>query len=164
MLALLYGPDSDLLRRFKMNEIEADKIFSIFTGLLDSIQTSVFQVDGVSERLVLRKTFPTHFALCSWPRDTVTGFFPYSLALDNQALGCRHSIGTTSTDFIVCIAAPNVDALNQALKCIQETNDLFATPEAVESPRLSIWVRGPNGRIIEIPDYQRQDLSQLDLN
>ncbi len=157
------GPDLILLRRLPMTESEADKVFSIFTGLLESIQTSVFQVDGVSERLILRKTFPTHFALCSWPLGTITGFFPYSLALDNQALGCRHSIGTTSTDLIVCIAAPHLDALHQALSCIRETNDLFVMPDAVEPPKLPLWVRGPNGRIVEIPNYQGEDLSQLDL-
>src|SRR5579859_8143739 len=87
-----------ILRRLNMTEVEAEKVFSIFTGLLDSIQTSVFQVsgfNGATERLIFRKTFPTHYAMCSWPLDKITGFFPYSLALENQALGCRHSIGTT---------------------------------------------------------------------
>lgn len=148
-----------------MIELEAEKIFSIFTGLLDSMKAPVFQVNGVSnERLVFRKTFPTHYALCSWPLDSVTGFLPYSLALDNQALGCRHSIGTTSTDYIVCIAAPDVDALHQALKCIRETNDLFVAPKAPEAPLLSIWLKGPNGRLAEVPNYQGEELGQYDLD
>lgn len=148
-----------------MTEIEAKKVFSIFDGLLDSIQPAVFQVNGVSnERLVLRKTFPTHFALCAWPLGSVTGFLPYSLALDNQALGCRHSIGTTTTDYVVCIAAPDVEALHQALKCIRETNDLFIAPDSVEAPILSIWIKGPNGRLVEVPNYQGEGLDQFDLD
>ena len=150
-----------------MTEKEAKKVFSIFTGLLDSIQTSVFQVNGMSgaeERLIFRKTFPTHYAMCSWPLDSITGFFPYSLALDNQALGCRHSIGTTSTDYVVCIAAPNIQSLHQALKCIHETNEFFVTPEAAEAPKLPTWIKGPNGRLVEIPNYRGEDISKFDLD
>lgn len=150
-----------------MTEMEAEKVFEIFTGLLDSIQTSVFQVSGmsgVSERLIFRKTFPTHFAMCSWPLDSITGFFPYSLALDNQALGCRHSIGTTSTDYVVCIAAPNIEALHQALKCIRETNDLFVAAGSVEAPSMPTWLKGPNGRLVEVPNYRGEDLGKFDLD
>lgn len=148
-----------------MTEMEVDKVFSIFTELLDSMQTSVFLVNGeIDERLILRKTFPTHFALCSWPIGEINGFFPYSLALEGQAIGCRHSFGITSTDLYVCIAAPHVQALHQAIGYIRDTNDFFASPGAREVPRLSVWVKGPNGRNVEIPDYQGQDLVQLDLN
>jgi hypothetical protein len=148
-----------------MTESEADKIFSIFIGLLETIRTSVFQVDGInSERLILRKTFPTHFAMCSWALGSVTGFLPYSLALENKAVGCRHSIGTTSTDLILCIAAPNVEALHQALGCVYETNVLFLGAETAEPPSLSFWVRGPNGRNHEISNYKGEDLAPLDFN
>ena len=148
-----------------MTETEADKIFAIFIELLETIQTSVFQVDGItSERLILRKTFPTHFAMCSWPLGEINGFLPYSLALENKAIGCRHSIGTTSTDLILCVAAPNLEALHQVLSCIQETNVLFFEPETAELPKLSVWVRGPNGRNHEILNYQGEDLSQVDFN
>jgi len=148
-----------------MTEIEAEKVFSIFTGLLDSMQTSVFQVNGITnERLILRKTFPTHYALCAWPLGSVTGFLPYSLALDDRALGCRHSIGTTTTDYVVCIAAPDVEALHQALKSIRETNDLFIAPEVSEAPMLSVWLKGPNGRLIEVPNYQGEALDDFELD
>jgi hypothetical protein len=148
-----------------MTGIEVEKVFSIFIELLETIQTSVFQVDGItSERFVLRKTFPTHYAMCSWPHGSVTGFLPYSLALEKRALGCRHSIGTTSTDLILCIAAPNVEALQEALGCVQETNVLFLGAETDEPPQLSIWVRGPNSRNHEIPNYQGEDLGQIDFD
>lgn len=148
-----------------MTEIEANKVFSIFNGLLKELQTTVFMVSGeVDERLVLRKTFPAYFALCSWPIEAVSGFFPYSLALEGEAMGCRHSVGITSTDLYVCIAAPDLSALRRALGCIRETNDLFLTPSNAEPPKLQVWLKGFNERSVEIPDYQGEDLAKLELD
>jgi hypothetical protein len=146
-----------------MTDLEAGRIFSIFIELLDTIQTSVYKVDHEhAERLILRKTFATHYAACSWPLDSVTGFLPYSLALENKAVGCRHSVGVSGADLVLCIAAPNIEALHQALVCVYETNVFFLGAEGPEPPQLSIWVRGPNGRNQEILDYRGGDLGQID--
>lgn len=148
-----------------MTESEAAKVFSIFTRLLKSFKTTIFLVSGeVDERLILRKTLPSHLALCSWPIGAVSGFFPYSLALEDQAIGCRHSVGITSTDIYVCIAAPNLQALRQALDCIRENNDLFLSPGDNEPPKLQVWLKGYNKRLVEIPDYQGEELAKLDLD
>ncbi|HVZ80213.1 MAG TPA: hypothetical protein VHE12_05340 [bacterium] len=148
-----------------MTETEAEKVLSIFAGLLKELQTTVFLVSGeVDERLILRKTLPAYFALCSWPTGAVSGFFPYSLALEGEAMGCRHSIGITPTDLYVCLAAPDRSALHKALDCIRRTNDLFLAPEVEEPPRLQVWLKGYNERLVEIADYQGEDPAQLDLD
>lgn len=148
-----------------MTETEADKVFSIFNGLLEEMQTTVFLVSGeVEERLIFRKTLPTYYALCSWPTGSISGFFPYSLALEGRAMGCRHSFGVTSTDLYVCIAAPDAVAMHQALCCIRETNDLFLTPGEAEPPKLQVWLKGYSERMVEIADYQGEDPAKLDLD
>lgn len=148
-----------------MTETEAEKVFSIFTGLLESFQTPIFLVSGeVEERLILRKTLPAYFALCSWPIGAINGFFPYSLALEGQAMGCRHSFGITPTDLYVCIAAPDPEALRLALGCIRETNELFLSPEVEETPKLQVWFKGYNGWLVEIADYQGEDPAELGLD
>ena len=148
-----------------MTETEADKVFSIFTGLLQELQTTVFLATGeVEERLILRKTLPSYYALCSWPAGAVSGFFPYSLALEGRAVGCRHSVGITPTEVYVCIAAPDAAAMHQALECVRKTNDLFLSPGDEGTPKLPVWLQGYNGRLVEIADYQGEDPAKLDLD